>query len=241
MYTTLHCIALRTVKYNDTKNILSAWSREMGRVSIMIPSGTSREARRRRALTVPLATFAAESDIRPGRTMLSVRDLRPLPDSMAIHADPVKGLTSIFLAETLDLILRQSEADDTLSDYLFETLRFFALLDNSRASANFHLAFLYHLTAPMGISPDVSLWRQGMVFDMREGIFRVTPPMHNDYLEPVEARTLAMIGRKGFATMSRWRLDHNGRNEILDLILRYYAIHLAPLTSLRSLDVLRAL
>lgn len=76
MYTALHCIALRTVRHSDTKNIVSAWSRELGRVAFAFPAGSGREARRRRALTTPLALFEGQCELRPGREIHTIRDLR---------------------------------------------------------------------------------------------------------------------------------------------------------------------
>ncbi|MDE5662357.1 MAG: recombination protein O N-terminal domain-containing protein, partial [Muribaculaceae bacterium] len=51
MYTHLDCIALRTTKVSDSKNLLSAWTRTHGRLTFSLPAGAGREARRRRALT----------------------------------------------------------------------------------------------------------------------------------------------------------------------------------------------
>ncbi|QCD42146.1 hypothetical protein E7747_07590 [Duncaniella dubosii] len=35
----LHLVALRTTKYSDTQTILTAYSRELGRVSLAMPAG----------------------------------------------------------------------------------------------------------------------------------------------------------------------------------------------------------
>lgn len=208
---------------------------------MLVPAGAGREARRRRALSAPLATFEGECDIRPGRELLTVRDVRPMAGSLALCADPAKSLAAVFLAEALDLLLRRSERDDTLSDFLFGSLERFASLSSAAATANFHLVFLYLLAGPMGIAPDVAEWREGYVFDMRDGVFRPSAPSHADFLTPAEAAELARIDRLNYRNMHLWCLDHNGRNEILDRLLRYYAIHLAPLTALKSLEVLRSL
>ena len=40
----LHCIALRTIKYNERHSILSAYSLEVGRVSFLVPAGAGKEA-----------------------------------------------------------------------------------------------------------------------------------------------------------------------------------------------------
>ena len=67
MLRSLHCVALRTIKYNEKHSILSAYSLELGRVSFLLPAGSGREAARRRALMMPLGTFECVADIRHGQ------------------------------------------------------------------------------------------------------------------------------------------------------------------------------
>ena len=62
MYQQLRCVALRTIKYDDRRSIVSAWSEQLGRVSFIVPDGASREARRRRALLMPLSLFEGVSE-----------------------------------------------------------------------------------------------------------------------------------------------------------------------------------
>lgn len=239
MYTALHCIALRTVRHSDTKNIVSAWSRELGRVAFAFPAGSGREARRRRALTTPLALFEGQCELRPGREIHTIRDLRPLKGSPALDGSPVKGLVALFLAETLDLLLRRAEADSPVSDFLFGSV---AVLDSMRrpaALANFHLVFLYRLAAMLGVEPDVSEWEPGMHFDMRDACFRPTAPLHSDFLPPAEAAVVPLLARLGYRGMHLFRANRSERNAAVDHMMRYFSIHLAPLTSLKSLAVLR--
>ena len=42
MYRPLDCIALRTVRYSDRNSILTAYTRQAGRLSFLVPAGTGR-------------------------------------------------------------------------------------------------------------------------------------------------------------------------------------------------------
>ncbi|MDE6121129.1 MAG: DNA repair protein RecO C-terminal domain-containing protein [Muribaculaceae bacterium] len=239
MYRSLHCIALRTVRHSDSKNLLSAWSRELGRVTFSMPSGAGREARRRRGLTSPLALFEGEADVRPGREILQMRDLRPMAGSLAMDTSPVKGLTALFLAEFLDLIMRRAEPDGALSDFVFASLEYFAEMTDAGALANFHLVFVCRLMHYAGIAPDVT--EDGSFFDMREGRFRTTPPLHAEWLDENETAMLRVLAGARYDTAATVAQERLSRNILLDIMLRYYSIHLMPLTSLKSLEVLRGL
>ena len=228
------------MRLNDSKNLLSAWCREAGRVTFAIPAGSSREARRRRAITAPLCAFEGVADIKPERDILSVRDVMPMPGSLAMNASPTVTMTAMFLAEVLDRLLGRSAADDELSDFLFESIERLGRM-SGRDVANFHVVFLYALTHYAGIGPDVEDYHRGSVFDMREGRFRASSPMHGDVIEGDEARALMLISRTPIAHAGRIAFTADSRNRALDLLLRYYSIHLTPLSNLKSLEILREL
>lgn len=239
MFRTMHIIALRTVKYNDRHSILSAYSREMGRVSFLLPAGNGREASRRRALTMPLTPLECVASVRPDRDIHTMRDPRPLMVTHTLHSDPVRSAVALFLCEILQVVLRENQEDPALFAFLWEAVA--KLDDPSLNPANFHLCFLSRLGRFIGIEPDADGWAPGRVFDMVEGIFRATPPMHAHYLRPTEAAVVARLSRMTWDNMSRFRFSRDERNEILDVILRYYTIHYTSMNSLRSLDVLRSL
>lgn len=241
MYTTLHCLALRSTQVSDSKLLLTAWSRELGRVTIAMPAGASREARRRRALATPLAAFEGVCDTGRRRDVLSMRDFRPMPYSLAMSPEPAKTMVAMFVGEVLDRLLRRNEADGPLSDFLFGSAQALATLTDGRAVANYHLLFLYGLTHFAGIAPDLSGWHRGAVFDMRESRFRNSVPAHPDFLIGRAVTVLMTISRSDYARASRLPVDAATRREALTLLLRYLELHLAPLDSLRSLDILRSL
>lgn len=241
MYRTLECLALRSTRISDSKSLLSAWSRQLGRVTFAFPAGNSREARRRRALCPPLAAFEGVCDVKPGRDILSLRDIRPCPSSLAVGLSPVKGFVAIFLAEVLDILLRRSEPDDTLSDFLFTSAEALDAMSQPAAIANFHLIFLYRLAHLAGVGPDLEGWHRKAYFDMRDSIFRNTPPLHHDYLCGRECTALMALSRAGYRSAAHLPFNRESRRRALDSILRYFELHLTPLSSLKSLEILRSM
>ena len=239
MYTSIDCIALRTTRLSDTKSLLSAWTRQHGRLTFSIPAGASKEARRRRALTAPLHTFEGVSDIRPDHDIHFIRDIRSSGTPLALDPDPAKSMLAIFLADTLDILLRRADADPNLSDFLFGSVDALGALTDPRATANFHLVFLYRLTHFLGIEPQLD--HQGTVFDMRDARFRATLPFHSDYIRDRECTLLHALMRANYRSAGRLPLDRYSRKVALDKILHYYSIHLTSLSGLKSLDILRSL
>ncbi|MCM1517639.1 MAG: DNA repair protein RecO [Pseudoflavonifractor sp.] len=238
MYRHLHCIALRTVKYNDRHSILTAYSRETGRVSFLIPGGAGREAARRRALSMPLSLFECTADIRPGREIPPMRDPSQLVALHDIHTNPVKNIMALFIAELLQSVLRESQEDAMLFRFLYESI---VRLDTAtdKETANFHICFLYKLTRFTGIEPDTRAWRPGRLFDMDDATFRDTPPLHTRCLNADESAVAHLISRMTWDNMSRFRFSRADRRLIIDRILSYYSGHYTALSGLHSLDILR--
>lgn len=241
MFSTLHCISLRSVRHSDKNTILSVWTAEAGRVSFAMPEGSGREARRRRAITMPLGLFEGECDIKPGRDILSIRDVKPSPQALGAVPDPGKTVVAMFLADVLDKVLRQPVPDGHLSLFLFDALSIFGRMSNPAAVANFHIVFLYKLMRYLGIQPDTGSWRPGAYFDMKEGRFLLTPPLHDDFLADEEVDAMRLVARLDFRSMAVARFSRDERNAILDTILHYYSAHLVRLDNLRSLQIIRSL
>lgn len=238
MYSNLDCIALRTVKYSDRNSILSVFTRQEGRLSFLIPAGKGKEASRMRALLMPLGRFECVADIRPGRDIHSIRDVRP--HGLPPVGDPMRSSIAMFITDLLSSILKETMPDPLLFQYIDRAI------DNLndpklRGAANFHIAFMIHLTRFLGIEPDWGSFRDGSVFDLTEGIFRQSPPAHRDFLPSAESEVLRALGRISFENMHRFRFNRFERNRVLDLIILYYQRHYPSIAAPTSLQILRML
>ncbi len=237
MYQRLQCAVLRTIKYDDRRAIVTAWSAEQGRVSLIVPSGASREARRRRAIMMPLSLFEGEVDIRPSHELLSIRDVRPLRVLTELSGEPTKAVVAMFLSEVLEKVLREAQADTALTSFLFDAIERLDTMAEATGVANFPLVFLFRLCHFLGIEPDMTDWLPGSYFDMRGGQFHASQPLCKDFLTPDQTAFLALLSRLNFDNSRRTRLPRQQRREALSQILRYYTLHHTKLDNLNSLAV----
>lgn len=239
MFQTVRCVALRTIKYDDNRSIVTAWSVELGRLSIAIPAGKGREAQRRRALMMPLSLFEGEVDLRHGREIVTIQDVKPVVVTTSINMNPIKSVIALFLADVLEHILRTNQSDPQLSHFIFESIEYFNDLEAPTAIANFHLYFLFSLGSYIGIEPDIQSWHKGAIFDLKEGIFRSSAPLHTQYLDAQKSEGIVLLSRMTRDNLAHIKLNKTERNEMLDRIIDYYSIHLTRLTPLPSLTVVR--
>lgn len=246
MLTDIRAVALRTVRHNDKTSILTAWSPSLGRLSIVMGAGDGKESRRRRALTMPLAMFEAVVDVRSthGSELLRAREIRPwIRDEgvFDVASHPIRATVAMFVAEVLSVVTREGDADAALWALVVETVD---CLSNGSAAmlANLPSAFLLRLTSVLGIEPDFGDFHEGMYFDMSEGVFRTSRPMHDRLLTPDESAFLARV-RAAFVSYAHAgliRLPRPVRNRMFDLLSEYFVLHNYPLDRLRSVEVLRA-
>lgn len=236
----LHCIALHTVRYNDRNNILTAFSLEEGRVSLLIPASASKEARRRRAITMPMSFFECIADLRHGHNIANISDVKPSLALPQLTANPIKITVTLFLAELLGAVLRDTPEDPPLFNYLS-----FAAERLDRAgigeTANFPVHFLFRLGHFLGIEPDISTYRKGRVFDMLDGTFRDSAPLHRRFLDGDDADAVYMMSRMTWDNYGRFRFNREQRRRILSAIIDYYTAHYTSLNRLKSLEVMREL
>lgn len=238
MYIGLDCIALRTVRHSDRHSILSAYTRQRGRMSFLIPAGNGREATRRRAMLMPGSRFSCVADVRDNDRLPTMRDVMPR-GTHTLNSDPVKSAVTLFIADFINTLMRDSMPDELMFEYCDTMLEFYMV--NTRGTANFHLLFLIRMMHFAGIEPDRSTYRPGYLFDMIDGVFRSSAPLHGRFLERDEAHAVATLLRMNTRNLARWKFTSADRNTILDRIIEYYTLHFTSLQSMRSLDVLRAL
>lgn len=111
----------------------------------------------------------------------------------------------------------------------------------SGRTGNFPLVFTGSLASMLGIAPDSATYTRGRIFDMRDGIYRATFPIHSDVVSASDSRLIALLARMDYGNMHRLKLNRQVRGLILDGMLRFITMHHSRVDTLKSLEVLRSL
>lgn len=238
MKTVITAIALRTVKYSDRTSILSVYSARQGRMSLAVPAGTGRSAARMRALLMPMAVFEGTADLRPGREISPVSDVRAI--TLPAANNPMASIVAMFLADLLQGLLREPMVDEALFACLADTSERLFRADCATLS-NFHIAFIIRLLHFIGIEPDWSTYLPGSYFDMTGGIFRLFRPTHPHFLPPAEADAAYNLRRISLQNCRRFHYTRFERNLLTDRLIAYLRFHFPTLPQPASLQVLRSL
>lgn len=229
-------IVVDIVKHNDRHNVVTLFTRTRGRISFLSAVGGGKSGRQRNARLLPLSVVEADVNFRSSKELQMLGTVTPVEIWRNIYFNPIKSSLTLFLSEFLNRYLRESSQDEAAWEFIVSSMK--ALDHIDRGLANFHIWFLIHFMEFAGIFPDMETYEEGDCFDMRAGIPVVDQRLHRDILSPENTKVLASLLRISLKNLHLFRFTGSERRKLLDLILRYYAIHFPGISNLKSLDIL---
>jgi DNA repair protein RecO (recombination protein O) len=232
-------IVLHSIPYSDTGFIVHFYTEAFGRMSCSVARSKGKKNPLPKALFMPLSAIEMEMERRPGHELHRLREAKLCYPLSQLFADPVKNALALFLAEMLFRVLRETEPDARLFDFLYRSIYF--LEHVGEGVANFHLVFLLHLLGYLGFFPNIEAYREGAYFDMLNGVFTGSPPLHKHFLDRDESLVFARLFRISYENMSLYAFSRRERVEILHKIIAYYRLHLPEVAEIKSLSILQTL
>lgn len=238
-------IVLHSFKFGESRMIVDMFTCEAGRLSFAVPIPKTSKGRLKKQYFQPMTLLEVECDIRQRIQLQKLKDARLLTTYAAIPFSPEKLAISLFVAEFLYHALRSEQQNKPLFAYICDSMQWLDMA--ATGYANFHLTFLMRLSRFLGFYPNLEEWEEkngefgNLLFDLREARFCRMTPLHRDFLNPDEARMIHLLMRMDFPTMHLFRLSHQERNRIVEVLLQYYRLHIPQFPELKSLAVLQEL
>ena len=232
-------IVLHSIPYNDKYAIIYMYTEAFGRASYLVSRTRGKRGGLSKALFAPLTVWELEVDHQPKRELHRIKEAHACFPMADVACDPVKSMVALFLSEVLFRVVREQEPDSRMFQYLYESIHLLEYAD--KGIANFHLVFLLGLLQPLGIFPNVESYRLGDCFDMLNGAFTATVPLHRHFLNESETTVFVRLLRIGFENMALFGFSRLDRHTILQYILAYYRLHLPDFPEIKSLAILQSL
>ena len=237
MITKTRGIVLRSVRFGESSLIVDVLTKSSGRVSFMVHIPKTSKGKIKKQYFQPMTLLDFEYDFRQRSNLQHIKDVRVSLPYSSIPIDPAKSCISLFLSEFIYYATRNEQENPTLFTYISTSLEW---LDNAYEDfANFHLVFMMRLGKFLGFHPFLEDFTPGCFFDLRNGCFTLSMPLHADFLNAADAGHLYNLMRMNFDTMKLFKLSHDDRNRITEIVLRYYKLHLPNMPELQSFDILR--
>ena len=228
---------MRSVRFGESSLIVDVLTKSSGRVSFMVHIPKTSKGKIKKQYFQPMTLLDFEYDFRQRTNLQRIKDVRVSLPYSSIPIDPAKSCISLFLSEFIYYATRNEQENPTLFTYISTSLEW---LDNAYEDfANFHLVFMMRLGKFLGFHPFLEDFTPGCFFDLRNGCFTLSMPLHTDFLNAADAGHLYNLMRMNFDTMKLFKLSHDDRNRITEIVLRYYKLHLPNMPELQSFDILR--
>ena len=232
-------IILHQVKYSDSQSIVSIYTREFGRMSYMVRGANRKKSATRSALLQPLSIVEIDVSHNPKKDIQSIKDIRIAIPFYHIPYDPVKNGLALFMTELLQKTLKHSENDKELYNFIENSV---CQLDKCEEGiGNFHLVFMAGLARQLGFAPDMLNGNCYKFFDMMNGIFERSQPLHAHFLEGKQAETFKSIMELDYDCLNSLPMNRIQRAGVLTNFVEYYKLHLTDFQSLHSIEVMHKL
>lgn len=237
MLTKTSAIVLRSIKLGDNKMIIHFLTCEGERLSCVVSIGRSPQSHVKHFLFLPLTMMEIEYDHRRSSDLQRLRTAHIAMPYTTLTTDAVKLSTALFLAEFIHYATIAEQQNSPLYDYMVNSLQW---LDGCPTAApNFHIVFMMRLSRFIGFFPLTDDYARGDYFDLRQARFVDSVPQHSDYLDKTDSANMLTLLRMDYNTMHLFRMSHDERNRITDIILQYYRLHVPAFPELKSLSVMR--
>jgi DNA repair protein RecO (recombination protein O) len=232
-------IILHHIKHTDNSLLLHAYTQELGRTTYVVNGIKSKRCVLKPAFLSPLSILDLDVEHNPKKEIHRIKESKPAYSFQNIPFDPIKNSIAFLLAEVLMCCLKESDKNNSLFDFLVDSILF--LDAEKQGTANFHLLFLVKLSLFLGFYPNDEKAEREFYFDLINGCFVSDKPLHTQFLPLSESEKFYELLQKDFSDMHSLRYSREQRNNMLDNLIKYYELHLTGFSRMKSIDVLKTL
>lgn len=235
----LQGIVLHSIRYGDSSLIVKIYTRSLGLQSYIIKGAFSRSAKSRAAFFQPLSVVDfVVSGKNFHNTLSHIKDVQIALFYRTSFTMMHKSAIMMYIAELLSKSLTEQEQNSSLYDFILHALLWLDLTEDN--CANFPLYFTLELSRFLGFYPKEN--REDFnYFDMMEGSFVPSIPVHPYYLSDHLAKVLADFCTLDLESAMKYPMNVGQRREFLDSILVFMRLHAPYLKTMQSQEVLKTL
>lgn len=230
-------VVIGTLKYGEKGMVVQMLTSTLGRQSYMVQGlGSRRGSGSRQALFQPMFALEFEGLESPKMDMHRFGDVHAGIVLQSIPFDVKKSSIALFMAEVLYRLVKESEANSMLFDFVWGSVE--ALDTATEGVANFHLWFLSNLCRFLGFSPG-NEYMPDAWFDIAEGQYTTVEPPREHAMSQQNALILRDMLECDVRYLAEVGLNRHQRVEFLQSLLAYYAYHLDTIHTVQSIRILQ--
>ena len=230
-------VVLSTVKYGDSGMVVQMLTDRYGRQSYMVQGVRSSRGRGSKlALFQPLFALSFEGLESSHSDLHKLREVQNDIIYTSLPYDVRKSTIALFMAEVLHRLVKESEANDMLFDFVWGSVE--ALDAATEGVANFHLWFLAHLCRFLGFAPGNEHMPDAWL-NIAEGLYTTQEPPREHRMSQENALILRDMLECDVRYLAEIGLNRHQRVDFLAALVGYYGYHLDTINSVQSIRILQ--
>ena len=231
-------IVLHHLKYGDTSLIVTIYTETHGRRAFLVQGVYGRKGKFHPSFFQPFSLLNLEVYINPKRDLQRIKEISFNTPLQSISFATTKSALALFICEILYKTIKEEEANTPLFAYLYHSIE---LLDLKESGvANFHLMFLIGLSKHLGFYPMDNFSEIDNLFDPANGRFYASLVSQSGGVDLILSRRVHEFLSSSYQRMDEIPMNHKLRNELLNLLIEFYNLHLGGLSNIKSLSVLQS-
>lgn len=225
-------VVLSSLKYGDNGLIVKCYTEASGTKSFILKNAFSGK-NKKSSLFTTLNQIKIIYDDKKNKDLNFLKLVEADVYYQSIYNQPVKTSIVLFLGEILSSVLQEEESNPYLFNFISNGLIDF---DNkSTGNSDFHLWFLMNLSRFLGFYPHFS--EDAQYFDLANGI-STNDSSSGFIIEKSDLMIFTDLIRMNFASQEKSSFNQNQRKKLLEILIRYYELHISDFRRPNSLDVL---
>ncbi len=227
-------IVLKQIRYNESSIIVTMYTIDFGIQSYLVKGVRKKNQKNYAALFQPLSHLDLTSFSYKNNSLKIVKEGKSFFYFENLHSDPIKITLSFFLSDLLNTTLKEESSNPELFHFIHQSLQ---ILDGEKEHyANFHLWFMLQLTKFFGFYPNTDFIAYPY-FNLAEGTFVATPSA--DSCSKTDSNLIKSFLTLNINNVLLLKINKLKRQNILDILIKYYNLHNHTIANLKSLKTLK--
>ncbi|MBT8218863.1 MAG: DNA repair protein RecO [Bacteroidia bacterium] len=228
-------IIFRVVKYGETSIICDIYTEADGLKSFIINGVRKKKSRYPASLFQPMYLVDLVAYENPKRSLNRIKEISSDYVYQSIPFEITKSSIGIFAIE----VIRKSIKEEEENIPLFEFIRsFFLSLDRAQDNYfNYHLWMMVHLCHHLGFIPDGICDDRTPYLDIENGKF-VSGRTGFIQMDQQSSSDFFALMHLDLKDTHQLKMNHQGRNKLIEDLVRYYQFHIEGLQAINAHHVL---
>lgn len=225
-------IIFHQLKYSESSIIVKIYTELFGIQSYMIRGIRGKKAKIKPALLQHLSLVDLVVYHNDKKEIQSLKEVKIAIPFKYIPFDVRKSSILMFLNEVVHKVIKEEEPNPELFGFLFNAIQ---LLDNDeKNTSDFHLLFLMQLTKYLGFQPQNNFSEKEPYFNLEEGVFTSSNLTESIGVSMPFSKYFSDLSTSSFIDSDKAPIGQNHRNKLLEIILRYYQLHIPVAMNIKS-------